>query len=87
MSKDAKLFLTVEFQLVSVKGMMEILFKKNHSLAYTIEMIKAKNHQWMLMKHKNKIFTVKKYISTKNVLITKRKRIKTPPQGRHAVGK
>lgn len=28
MSKDAKLFLTVEFQLVSVKGMMEILFKK-----------------------------------------------------------
>lgn len=48
MGKEEKLFLSVKFQLVSVKGMVDIFLKIFVNLYNATEIIKAKNHQWML---------------------------------------
>lgn len=48
MGKEEKFFLSVKFQLVSVKGMVDILKKIFVDVQNATEIIKAKNHQWML---------------------------------------
>lgn len=70
MDTEEKFFLTLEFQLISVKGMTEIF--KNNYLATTTEILKAKNHQWMLKSSiKIKYLHSQRISPTEYVLITR----------------